>query len=244
MFILFNFDFTIRQGLTYGNGKLYASTGLYGKSKIRQLDKKGGNIIEDISLERKYFGEGLTLFDDNTKLIQITWKEKTGFIYDTLPNITKVKTFSYSTTRNEGWGITYNPTSRQFIVSDGSAYLHFWDEDTLEETKKVLVVTVTPNDDDIESTTNTSIIQINELEYINGRVFANVWFKDDILIINPDTGIVEHSLDFSTLWPKTTRSKAGADVLNGISVFDNDEILFTGKLWPQMYRIKLNGIFS
>jgi len=93
------------------------------------------------------------------------------------------------------------------------------------------------------STTNTTIENINELEYINGLFFANVWYEDRILIINPVTGIVEYDVDFSTLWPQSARSKVGADVLNGISLFDNDEILVTGKLWPQLYRVKLNDIF-
>jgi len=224
---IFSDKTSFTQGLTYGNGKLYASTGLYGQSKVREISKTNSTVIDNINLSNNYFGEGLAFYKD--KLIQLTWKEQTGFIYKTTPKITLIETFSFTTTNNQGWGIAYNPSKSQFIVSDGSKYLHFWDERTLQETHKVAVT----------DSKGSSVKNLNELEYYGtNRILANIWYQDKILIINIKTGKVEEEIDFTTLWPKSERDKVRADVLNGITAFDNGEFLVTGKLWPLMYRIK------
>jgi len=214
------------QGLTYGNGKLYLSTGINGHSTVREISKMDGQTtLDNIDLADEYFGEGLAFYKN--KLIQLTWKKRTGFIYETEPKLALIKTFTFETTRNEGWGITYDESKKQFIVSDGSEYLHFWDEDTLQETHKVAVLD-----------TMGKVRNLNELEYYDeDRIMANKWYTDLIYIINIKSGQVEEIIDFSTLWPRSERGD-GADVFNGISVYDNGEFLVTGKLWPLMYRIK------
>lgn len=214
------------QGLTYGNGKLYLSTGINGHSTVREISKMDGQrTLDNIDLADEYFGEGLAFYKN--KLIQLTWKKRTGFIYETEPKLALIKTFTFETTRNEGWGITYDESKKQFIVSDGSEYLHFWDEDTLQETHKVAVFD-----------TMGKVRNLNELEYYDkDRIMANKWYTDLIYIINIKSGQVEEVIDFSTLWPRSERGD-GADVFNGISVYDNGEFLVTGKLWPLMYRIK------
>ena len=131
------------------------------------------------------------------------------------------------------WGITHHPTKSKFIVSDGSQYLHFWDETTLQETHKIPVTNYR----------GSAIKNINELEYFDeNHILANLWFKDKICLININNGKVEQEFDFSNLWPKSARDSEGADVFNGISVFDNGEFVVTGKLWDRMYRIKFNNV--
>jgi len=220
------------QGLTYGNGKLYLSTGLYGHSNVREISKTDGSSKDNIQLSNDYFGEGLAFYKD--KLIQLTWKEQKGFIYKTKPKLQLLKSFDFTTTKNEGWGITYHPAKSQFIVSDGSQYLHFWDETTLQETHKIPVTNY-----------KGRVIQnINELEYFDeDHILANVWFKDKICLININTGKVEQEFDFTDLWPKSVRDE-GADVFNGISAFDDGEFVVTGKLWPKMYRVKFDTIWE
>lgn len=180
-------------------------------------------------MDKKYFAEGLTYYGDGL-LIQITWKSKNGFIYNAT-DLSVVKEFEFSTKRNEGWGITYNEAEDEFIVSDGSDTLHFWDGVTLEEKRRVVVTH--PDDPD------KKVRNLNELEFYKGFVLSNVWQKDLIYRINYDTGAVEEVYDFGPLWPHAQRSIAN-DVLNGISVTENeDELFVTGKKWPTIYRIKL-----
>jgi glutamine cyclotransferase len=130
-------------------------------------------------ISSKYFGEGLTYV--NGKFIQLTYKSQTGFIYDATDLLKSPETFTYSSTTNEGWGLTFDAERRELIESDGSDYLHFWDPQTFQELRKVKVV----------RQDGTAAMQINELEWWRGRVLANVWFEDVIIVINPVTGVVE-----------------------------------------------------
>jgi glutamine cyclotransferase len=167
------------EGLAFANGRLYESVGMNGQSAILELDPSTGETIERIDMEQKYFGEGLTYVDG--KLIQLTYKHKTGFIYDTADLKIPPRTFTYSTTTGEGWGMTYDDDRDEIIVSDGSKNLHFWDPTTFVEKRKVPVIRMN----------GKPAKHINELEYWRGRVIANVWFEDNLLVINPETGIVE-----------------------------------------------------
>eukprot|EP00563_Minutocellus_polymorphus_P003417 CAMPEP_0181040006 /NCGR_PEP_ID=MMETSP1070-20121207/10807_1 /TAXON_ID=265543 /ORGANISM="Minutocellus polymorphus, Strain NH13" /LENGTH=805 /DNA_ID=CAMNT_0023117965 /DNA_START=601 /DNA_END=3015 /DNA_ORIENTATION=- len=213
------------QGLTFNtdNGMLYESIGLYGKSKIRQLDPKTGAVIKSVNMNSRYFAEGMTYIGED-KLMQITWKAKTGFIYNAT-TLQTISSFSFTTTVNQGWGITFDPRDRTLIVSDGSEYLHFWDPNNPGvDTKPRLKV--------IRQNPNHSAKRLNELEYVNGKVIANVWFQDVLLVINPETGQCEDEYNLSALWPKNARDREGANVLNGVSVSGEDGVLFvTGKLW-------------
>ncbi len=168
--------FTPREGSV---GTLYESTGLNGQSSVRILDPVTGKMQKIVKMDSKYFGEGLTYYKG--KLIQITWRSKTGFIYNASDLTIPPETFEFTTTKEEGWGLTYDQTSDELIVSDGSHYLHFWDPSTFKELRKVEVTRKSG-----EPATN-----MNELEFWRGRVLANVWYQDTILVINPESGVVE-----------------------------------------------------
>ena len=161
------------------DGVLFESTGLEGGSSIRTLNAATGEIIHSYPLEKKYFGEGLTYV--NGKLYQLTYKRKTGFIFNATDLSKPPETFSYNTTTGEGWGLTYDPKKHELVVSDGSQYLHFWDANTLKQVRRVAV----------QRQNNQRTWNVNELEWWRGRVLANVWFLDIILVINPRTGVVE-----------------------------------------------------
>lgn len=183
-------------------------------------------------MEKKYFAEGMQVYGEpgNEKLIQLTWKQRNGFIYDAR-SLERIDTFTFSTTNNEGWGICYDKDNHEFIVSDGSAYLHFWDADSLEEKRRLLVTR--------QSGMNAE--DINELEFVKGRVLANVWYSDVLLVINPITGECEKEYDMSSLWSQMDRNAKGADVLNGISVSKEEGVLYiTGKKWDRMFLVKLD----
>ena len=219
------------QGLTYGNGLLYESVGLYGQSKVRQLDPVTGDVLKSIDMDPSLFAEGMTYYDDD-RLIQITWKARKGFIYRA-STLELLSVFEFETNTNEGWGITFDPCTRALIVSDGSEYLHFWDPENpgVDAKRRVKVKRQDPT---------MKADQLNELEFVNGKVIANVWYEDILLVINPETGECEDEYDLSRLWPKKERKGAGADVLNGVSVSGEDGILYvTGKLWKKLFRLQL-----
>jgi glutamine cyclotransferase len=216
------------EGLTFAQGFLYESTGLEGESSIRKLDASTGDIVERFDLEDKsVFAEGLTMA--NGKLYQLTYKKKIGYIYD-MNNISlPTGTFAFESTTGEGWGLTYSPETNELIMSDGSAYLHMINADTLQPTRNVQVTRRSGKRAD----------NINELEYFHGYVLANVWFQDIILVINPSTGVVEKEYDLATLWPEAERSRKGAGVLNGISISaDPSRLYVTGKNWERMFLIE------
>jgi glutamine cyclotransferase len=229
------------QGLQLVNGTLYEGTGLYGESQVRIVDLKTGQVLDQHDMEAQYFGEGLSYYTDaesgQGRLIQLTWKEQTGFLYDPV-SLQVLDSFSYSTTTTQGWGITFQPETREFLVSDGSKYLHTWSADTstfLKETKKVAA---SFQREDMQEAATISML--NELEwdpFQSDSVLANVWYQDSIIRIDIATGFVTKIYNLQSLF---RNRPAGADVLNGIAVTDTaNELWVTGKLWPSMFRIRL-----
>ena len=225
--IIVSIYFWYSQGLTYARGELFESTGLYGQSTVRILDKDSANVKKKVGMEPRLFGEGMTFYKD--KLVQITWKSQEGFIYN-MDDLQTIDRFRYTTTLNEGWGITWDRCNDELIVTDGSPNLHFWDPETMAEKRKISVVRLS----------GTPAKRLNEIEFWRGRVLANVWFEDVLLVINPTTGLVEKEYDFKSLWPEKERKAEGADVFNGISISNiPDQLYVTGKLWNRMFVIEL-----
>ena len=170
-----------RQGLTYDSDTdtLYESTGLFGESDIRILNSTTGELIQVVPLDAQYFGEGLTFVGGT--LIQLTWKSQTAFVYN-VSNISQTpQAFQFNTFRNQGWGLTYDEEQQELIVSDGSRYLHFWSASTLQELRRVPVI----------RQDGTFARNINELEFWRGRVLANIWHSEVIVVVHPETGVVE-----------------------------------------------------
>ena len=223
---------------------LWEGTGMYGQSELRRVDPQTGRVLASVALQGNVFGEGISFYeteshqqDDDSvpsrhgRLIQFTWKEKKGWIYDA-DTFQVIREFTYETTTGDGWGITYNPNQHEFIVTDGSSYLHFWDAETLHEVRK-LEVKFQKNDG-----TLASVRKLNEVEYLqDGTILSNVWYEDVIIKINLETGLVTQVYDFSPLYADRAE---GVDCLNGIATTDKaDEFWVTGKYWPHMYRVKL-----
>jgi len=207
------------QGLVYADGVLYESTGLNGRSSLRRVALQTGEVLQRRELAPEFFGEGLALFND--RLIQLTWQNNTGFVYD-VDSFELLQTWAYPT---EGWGLTHDGT--HLIMSDGSAVLRFLDPHTFAVQREVTVTDA-----------GRPVAQLNELEYINGEVFANVWTTDWVVRIDPRTGRVVGWVDLSGLL--TPDERAAADVLNGIAYDSQGGRLFvTGKLWPKLFEIAL-----
>ena len=234
------------QGLTYYGGKLYEGTGLNGMSQLRELDifssGEVGSVLRSVKMDSKYFGEGIAHYHDangTESIIQLTWKERTGFIYDA-QTFNVLKQFSYETVTKEGWGVTYDASTQEFIVSDGSEWLFFWDRDTLKEKRRIQVtvpqLSMGTNNGE-QPLMDMPVNYLNELEMVNGLVFANIWYQNVLVAINPQDGKVVRVFDFGELYKDRTPT---ADCFNGISVTEKmDEVFVTGKNWPHMYRIKL-----
>lgn len=206
------------QGLVYDEGWLYESTGLYGSSTLRRVNLETGEILQLYTLSENYFGEGIAIFDD--KIVQLTWQEHKGFVYNK-HTFRLTQEFNYST---EGWGITYD--GKRLIMSDGTANLYFLDPETFEKVGQVEVRDKAP------------VTNINELEWVNGLIYANIWMEEKIAIINPQTGQVVGWIDLSGIL-KMERSDVN-DVLNGIAYdAEGDRLFVTGKRWPYIFEIKL-----
>ena len=207
------------QGLAIDEGVMYEGTGLTGESSLRRVDLETGDVLQIYELPSNLFGEGITVFDD--KIIQLTWQSQIGFVYDK-SSFDLLQNFSYST---QGWGITTDGT--RLIMSDGSANLYFLNPETFEKTGQVEV-----------HDGNTSVTKLNELEYINGEVYANVWLTDKIAIINPNTGQVTGWIDLTGIYTPGTGDSN--NVLNGIAYdSENSSLFVTGKRWSQLFEIKL-----
>lgn len=208
------------QGLFVEDGVLYEGTGLNGQSTLRKVRLETGEILKVHKLPQECFGEGIT--PSGNKIIQLTWRSNTGFVYDK-DSFTLLGTFSYPT---EGWGITYD--GRQLIMSDGTANLYFLSPETFREIRKIEV-----SDD------RGPVVRLNELEYVRGEIFANIWLTDRIARISPQTGRVTGWIDLKGLSPLKENEKT-VKALNGIA-YDarNDRLFVTGKLWPSIYEIKL-----
>jgi glutamine cyclotransferase len=207
------------QGLVYDDGVLYESTGLNGRSSLRRVNLQTGEVLQRRDIDPQYFAEGLALFKD--QLIQLTWQSNTGFVYDKT-TFEPARDWSYPT---EGWGLTHD--GKQLIMSDGSATLRFLNPETFAVEREV---TVTDQ--------GQPVVRLNELEYVNGEVFANVWQTDRVARVDPQTGSVLGWIDLSGLLSPAERQ--GTDVLNGIA-YDpaGDRLFVTGKLWPKLFEIKL-----
>lgn len=215
------------QGLVWQKGNLFEGTGLYGSSELRKTELDSGRVLQYYCLDKDYFGEGITIFKD--RIYQLTWKEQTGFIYD-LKTFKLLDTFSYP---YEGWGITHDGTN--LIISDGSQTIHFVDPVTMEEVKQISV-----------HYGLYLLYNLNELEYINGKIFANIWLTTRIAIIDPDTGEVVNFLDLAEIVDSVKlKSRQAIDVLNGIAYDEDKKHLFiTGKLWPELFEIRIIEKFS
>ncbi|MBI4334392.1 MAG: glutaminyl-peptide cyclotransferase [Chloroflexi bacterium] len=208
------------QGLVFDGESLYESTGLLGRSSVRQVDLDTGNVLRRRELPASAWGEGLAIYRD--RIIQLTWQSNLGFVYDR-NTFELLWTFNYPW---EGWGLTHD--GQRLILSDGTATLHFLDPMTFIETGRVEVT-------DASGPVN----RLNELEYINGEVYANVWQTDYIVRIAPDTGKVTGRIDLTGLLDRATL-RGPVDVLNGIAYDPRQDRLFvTGKLWPYLFEIKL-----
>lgn len=208
------------QGLIYHEGYLYESTGLYGESSLRKVELETGMVLQQVNLPLQYFGEGLTLWEDT--LLQLTWREGTGFIYD-LDEFSLSGQFTYST---EGWGLTHD--GERLIMSDGSQRLYFLNPGSFQVSGQVEV-----------SYQGEAVERLNELEFIRGEVYANIWLTDDIVRIDPAIGAVQGWIDLRGILPDELRSPA-TDVLNGIAYDpEGDRLFVTGKNWPMLYEIRL-----
>jgi glutaminyl-peptide cyclotransferase len=209
------------QGLFYLGGFLYEGTGLNEQSSIRKVRLETGEVVQKRDLPGAYFGEGIVNWRD--RLIELTWESEVGFVYD-LTTFAPRSQFTYT---GQGWGITQD--GKRLIVSDGTAQLRFWDPETLRETGRI---TVTDQGRPVD--------RLNELEWIKGEVFANVWQTDRIVRIDPKSGNVTGWIDLTGLLSAADRMAGDDDVLNGIA-YDaaRDRLFVTGKRWPKLFEIKL-----
>lgn len=213
------------QGLEFHRDTLYEGTGRYGISSLRKTDYKTGKVYQQITLANKYFGEGITIL--NNKVYQLTWKENTGFIYNA--DTFKVeKEFTYFKPI-EGWGLSND--GKVLFQSDGTEKIWIIDPVTLKELDYINVYTA-----------NNKIKSINELEYINGKIWGNIWGKDAIAVINPENGAVEAVINLADLKTKVSNPTGDTDnVLNGIAYNPKTKTVFiTGKNWDKMFEIKIN----
>src|SRR5215469_18601474 len=208
------------QGLEYHDGFLYEGTGLTGRSSVRKVDLTTGRVLQEFDVPQPFFGEGITVVGN--QIIELTWQSQTGFVYDK-SSLRVLRSFNYP---GEGWGLTND--GKQIYMSDGSANIRVWDAATLKEIRRITV-----------KDGATPVTQLNELEWVRGEIYANVWQTDRIARISPVDGRVLGWIDLTGILPKSERPDADA-VLNGIA-YDaaGDRLFVTGKLWPKIFEIKL-----
>jgi glutamine cyclotransferase len=208
------------QGLLVRNGSLLESTGLNGFSSLREVELSTGRVLKQVPVAREYFAEGLAVIGD--RAFQLTWQSQRGFVYDA-DTFRQLETFTYE---GEGWGLTTDGT--QLVLSDGTSRLRLLDPRTFAVTRTINV-----------TLDGVPLAQLNELEWINGEIFANVWQTDTVVRIDPATGKVRGVIDFSGLLPAAERAP-DTDVLNGIA-YDpaTGRLLVTGKHWPKLYEVRL-----
>jgi glutaminyl-peptide cyclotransferase len=210
------------EGLEYVDGKIYESDGLKGESTLRVAELTTGKILQNVDLEPQYFAEGITVIGD--KIVQLTYQEGIGFVYDK-KSLKKIKEFPYQAGR-EGWGLCFDGS--HILNTDGTNNIYFLNKDTYQKEKTLEVYD-----------SSGAVTQLNELEFIDGKIYANIWQTDNIVVINPQTGIVEQVLDLTSLYPKESRNPE-ADVLNGIAWDAKGKRLFvTGKKWDKLFEIKI-----
>ena len=210
------------QGLEFHKGVLYESTGQYGESKLRAIDYKNNKILKNINLSPSYFGEGLTVL--NEKIYQLTWKEGRGLIYD-VNTLEQLDSFNYGQSK-EGWGLCND--GRQLYKTDGSENIWILNAETLEEESFVQAYT-----------NKGKLTNLNELEWVEGKIYANRYQKNGVAIVNPTNGAIEAVLDFKELKNKVT-NHSGLDVLNGIAYNAETKSLFvTGKRWDKLFEVRI-----
>jgi len=208
------------QGLVYREGVLFESTGLNGQSSLRRVQPETGQVLKRVDVSREHFAEGLT--DWGGALIQLTWQSNLGFVYD-IDTFEQRSTFSYP---GEGWGLTQDGS--RLILSDGTNTLRFLDPQTFAETGRLAV-----------TERGYAVNNLNELEMVNGELFANIWQTDDVVVINPATGHVTARIDFGSLRAQLDTTRP-IDVLNGLAWDTSGARLFvTGKLWPRMFAVRI-----
>lgn len=210
------------QGLEFFNDTLYESTGQYGSSSLRKTNFETGEVYKKVELSDEYFAEGLSILNGN--IYQLTWQEGEGFIYE-LEDLKKTGSFSFNNSK-EGWGLCND--GNQFYKSDGTEKIWILNGKTLAE------------ESFIQPTTNKSIsTQLNELEWVEGKIYANTYQKDGVAIINPENGAIEGIIDFKSLRDKVT-SHAKLDVLNGIAYNPSTKKLYvTGKNWDKLFEVEI-----
>jgi glutaminyl-peptide cyclotransferase len=208
------------QGLVFLDGTLLESTGLYGQSSLREVELKTGEVTKRVEVPVAYFAEGLALL--NGKLFQLTWQNHKGFVYD-LGSFQLEKEFTYE---GEGWGLATD--GRSLILSDGSDQIRFLDPVTFAVQRTIHVLA-----------RDQAVERLNELEYIKGEIYANIWGSDYVVRIDPATGTVTGVIDFTGLLPPEDR-RIDTDVLNGIAYDAKEDRLFiTGKKWPKLFEVRL-----
>jgi glutaminyl-peptide cyclotransferase len=208
------------QGLAFRDGFLYEGTGLKGKSSLRRVELESGKVVQEVGLHPQYFGEGITLMSG--RLFQLTWQDRTGFVYDT-KTFKLLRNFSYF---GEGWGLGHDNTN--LILSDGTSTLRFLEPTRFQERRRLKVTDST-----------APIANLNELEWVRGEIWANVWGTEYIARISPKDGRILGWVNLSGLLPATTRL-SGEAVLNGIAYeAQSDRLFVTGKLWPRLFEIKV-----
>ena len=205
------------QGLVYQNDHFFESTGGWGSSEIRKINKHTGKVINFNKLQSKYFGEGITIYDN--KIFQVTWKSNKGFVYD----INNFKLLDDFNIYGQGWGLTND--GKSLILSDGSEKIYYINPKNFQIEKTISV-----------SVNGNKLIYINELEFIRGEIWANIWKSNDIITVNPLSGIVTSIFDISKISEQTEIE----DVANGIA-WDkvNDKIFITGKNWNFIYLLDI-----
>ena len=210
------------QGLEFHNGELYESTGQRKESKLRKVNFETGEVLKNINLDDAYFGEGLTILND--KIYQLTWQNERGFVYD-VNTFEKLSTFKYGTSK-EGWGICNDGNT--LYKSDGTEKIYRLNPENLTEQGHIEVYTE-----------KGKIPSLNELEWIDGKIFANIYQRNGVVIINPDTGGVEGVIDFKPL-RKLVKQHSKLDVLNGIAYHpDRKTIFVTGKNWDKLFEVTI-----
>jgi glutamine cyclotransferase len=212
------------EGLFYLNGFLYESTGLAGESSIRKVRLETGEVVQKIDIPPEYFGEGIVNWKQH--LVSLTWKSQVGFVYD-LATLKVQRRFSYS---GEGWALTQD--GRRLIMSDGTPELRFLDPDTLKETGRVRV-----------TYNGNAVPNVNELEWVKGRIYANVWHTNVVILIDPGSGEVTGVINLAGLLSPAEQPQGVDGVLNGIA-YDagHDRLFVTGKDWPKLFEIRVLSV--
>ena len=210
------------QGFLVYGGFIYEGTGNYGESKLKKLDLATGELVQEKSLSEDIFGEGITIFND--KIYQVTYKSGRGFIYD-LETFAQLEEFSYYTETSEGWGLTHNENN--LILSDGSSFLYFINPTTLEVERRLNVFDE-----------NGNVNRLNELEYVNGRIYANIYTEPYIVELDAESGQVINRYSAKGIVART-EATSEMDVLNGIAIHPiTRNLLLTGKYWSKIYEVK------